>query len=158
LEISQSALGNTPLYDEDEFKIVNWDEDKPFEEQQQESLNENEKKLLEQYIANSEPPEGVSLVSQIVNRLGDMVDDHVNNMGNDNGFGDFMAAVYAGREGSNHPHRSNARRVLEFADAQHTILADVSSEVHSTREDFLKSFDDYARMFPTPTTLPDHPN
>ncbi len=145
------------VYDGDEFKIVQWDEQKPFEEQLREPLSDSEKEMLEQYIGNSEPPEGVSLAGQHITRLEEMLDDHVNSMARDNGFGDLMNAVYAGREGSNHPYRSNARRVLEFADAQHAILANVAGEIHSTREDFLKPFDEYVSVFPTPTNLPDHP-
>ena len=146
------------VYDEDEFKIVKWDGDKPLEEQQQEPLTEDDKELCEQYIENSEPPEGVSLQLQHVNRLQDTVHDHITRMSDDYGFNDFIMAIYAGREGSNHPYRSNARRVLEFADAQNTVLAEVTAEIHTTREDFLKPFEEYVNMLPLPVSLPDHPS
>ena len=159
--VDAPALGfeySMVVYDEDEFKIVNWDGDKPIEEQQQEPLSESEKEMCEQYIANSEPPEGVSLQSQHVNRLEDVVSDHIQQMATDYGFNDFVMVIYAGREGSNHPYRSNARRVLEFGDAQNTVLAEVSAEIHATREDFLKPFEEYVNILPLPTSLPDHPS
>ena len=145
------------VYDEDEFKVVEWVGDKPLEEQQQEPLTEGDKELCEQYIANSEPPEGVSLQSQLVQRLQDTVQDHILNMSDNYGFNDFVMVIYAGREGSNHPYRSNARRILEFADAQNTVLDDVAGEIHATREDFLKPFDEYVKILPLPVQLPDQP-
>tara|TARA_B100000586_G_C20091465_1_gene420292 strand:+ start:632 stop:1198 length:567 start_codon:yes stop_codon:yes gene_type:complete len=145
------------VYDQEESKVVKWNKDLPFDQQERVPLTEAEKEMCEQYIANSEPPEGVTLQRQHVNRLEEVVDTMVTEMSNNYGFSEFMAAVYAGREGSNHPHRSSARRVLEFADAQHVILSDISNEIYSTREDFLASFEEYATKLPTPPALPDHP-
>jgi len=52
------------IYDDEEFKIVKWQDDVPFEEQVKENLSDIEIDAIEQYIDNSEAPAGVSLASQ----------------------------------------------------------------------------------------------
>ena len=64
--------------------------------------------------------------------------------------------MYAGREGSNHPFRSEARRVLEFADAIWAICLQTQEEIMATREDHLKPFEEYLVVLPdaiTPTHI-----
>ena len=145
------------VYDNEESKVLKWNKELDFNGQERIPLTDAEKEMIEQYIGNSEPPEGVTLQKQHVNRLEEVVTNMVTEMSNNYGFNGLMDAVYAGREGSNHPSRSSARRVLEYADAQHVILADVSNEIYSTREDFLAPFDEYAVKLPVPPALPDHP-
>ena len=72
------------------------------------------------------------------------------------GFTDLGEVTFAGREGSNHPHRSNARRVMEYGDAVYNILDQVCAEVMATREDSLKDQEQYEQHIPRPTNLPDH--
>ena len=71
------------------------------------------------------------------------------------GFDDFFESVYAGREGSAHPYRSDARRVLEYADAVNNVLDGLFREISVTREDTLKPIEDYLMALPTPSTLKD---
>ena len=54
----------------------------------------------------------------------------------------------AGREGSNHPARGNARRVLEYIDNTHNIYFQVRDEIFSTKEELLKDFEHYRRQIP----------
>ena len=56
----------------------------------------------------------------------------------------------ASREGSNHPLRSDSRRVLEYYDAVWNVYMNVANEIQSTREDVLKPYDDYAASIPGP--------
>ena len=67
-------------------------------------------------------------------------------------FPSFAECVYAGREGSNHPFRSEARRVMEFADATWSICFSTQEEIMATREDHLKPFEEYLHILPDPVT------
>ena len=71
------------------------------------------------------------------------------------GFDNFVEVVYAGREGSAHPYRSEARRVLEYADAVWCCFVQVQDEINNTREDFLKEIEEYITVIPTPQGAPD---
>jgi hypothetical protein len=56
----------------------------------------------------------------------------------------------AGRDGSNHPLRSDARRVLEYYDVLWNIYVNVMNDVKSTREDLLPDVEEYINRFPPP--------
>jgi len=132
-----------------ETKIMQWDDSRPLHEQEQLPLSDQEKDMIETYIANSEPPEGITLQRQYVEKLEHMADDFVNVYMDQNGFRDFNKVIAAGREGSNHPDRSNARRVLEYFDAVSTVFVQVADQIYSTREDMLKEFQEYEGLLPT---------
>ena len=66
--------------------------------------------------------------------------------------------AFAGREGSNHPHRSNARRVMEYGDAVYNILDQITAEIIATREDIVKPVEEYSQHIPMPSGIPDHQN
>jgi len=66
------------------------------------------------------------------------------------GFANLIDVVAAAREGSNHPLRSDARRVLEYYDQVWNIYVNVMHEINNTREDVLKPFDEYQHAFPVP--------
>ena len=68
---------------------------------------------------------------------------------------DLLYATAAGREGSNHPRRSDARRALEYFDNIWFCFENIVSEIQQTREDTLKSFDQYASAIPDPLVTPD---
>ena len=143
------------VYDEIEVKILKWDWDKTFHEQEKIPLSDNEKEIIENYISNSEPPEGVTLAGQIINRLKTYITSEVLQMCHMLGFEDLNEVAVAGREGSNHPYRSNARRVLEYVDAVWNVFDDVSNDVFRTREDHLKPLQEYILIIPRAAVLPD---
>jgi len=143
------------VYDDIEVKILEWKEDLDFNDQDKVALTDEEKGEIERYIENSEPPLGYNLNTQYVNKLEEIVYSNIGVVANHYDFPSLFEAVYAGREGSNHPFRANARRVLEFADTSWRVYSQVSIEINQTREDTLKSFEDYAQAFPSPNNPPD---
>ena len=66
------------------------------------------------------------------------------------GFSDVIDVLAAGREGSNHPLRSDARRVLEYYDAVWNVYINVVDEIRNTREDTLREFSEYSNQIPSP--------
>ena len=102
------------IYDDIECKIETWDEEKDFDSQEKLPLSEVEKDAIEAYIANAEPPNGVSLNQQYCGRIAEITRNNVIQQLEKYGFDDMVECLMAGREGSAHPHRSNARRVLEY--------------------------------------------
>lgn len=144
------------VYDDIEIVIEKWEDDKCFDDQVKRPLTNPEKEIIENYIANSEPPAGVTLNNQYVQDLVDQVKGHISDFLDNYGFDDLTEATFAGREGSNHPYRSNARRVLEFADSQYVIYDQLVNEIFATREDHLKPIQDYLNQLPQASLLPDH--
>jgi len=158
--VDKPALGfdfDVLVYDDVyEVKILNWKDGKCFEDQELIQLNDNEMEMVEMYISNSEPPEGVTLANQFISSLREYVKEQIHNVTYSYGFDDLVEVVYAGRDSSNHPKRSNARRVLEFADAVNSVFYDLADEISRTREDHLKHIEDYLAVIPEGPTLPDH--
>lgn len=144
------------VYDDIEVCIENYDHSKSWDEQEKRSLSPAEKERIEQYIENSEPPTGVTLNNQYVRDLNETVKLNIKEFTEKYGFDDLTEVTFAGREGSNHPYRSNARRVMEYADAQYVIYDQVVNEIFATREDHLKTLDEYVDQFPIPSLIPDH--
>tara|TARA_B100001996_G_scaffold339164_1_gene292008 strand:+ start:359 stop:928 length:570 start_codon:yes stop_codon:yes gene_type:complete len=144
------------IYDDIEVKVMKWNREVGFDMQEQTELSDAEKEMVEQYIENSEPPLGTNLNNQIMSRLNDQVGDYLKETIDMHGFSDLGEVTFAGREGSNHPFRSNARRVMEYGDAIYSILDQICAEIKVTREDSLKEHDEYAMHIPQPTRLPDH--
>jgi len=144
------------IYDDIEVVIEKWEESKCFDDQVQRPITGAEKEIIENYISNSEPPIGVTLnnqyVSDLMNQLKGNLDDFMGNYG----FEDLTEVTFAGREGSNHPYRSNARRVMEFTDSQYVIYDQLVNEIFATREDHLKPIEDYINQLPIASLLPDH--
>jgi len=158
--VDKPALGfdfDVLVYDDVyEVKILNWKDGKCFEDQELIQLNDNEMEMVEMYISNSEPPEGVTLANQFISSLREYVKEQIHNVTYSYGFDDLVEVVYAGRDSSNHPKRSNARRILEFADAVNSVFYDLADEISRTREDHLKHIEDYLAVIPEGPTLPDH--
>ena len=154
--VSKPNLGfdfDVIIYDNrDEYKVVNYDDTKPFDQQNREPLTDTDRDAIESFITNSEPPQGVSLADQHCGDLQSYVDDMVNDMCGQYRFNDMTQVVYSRREGSNHPFRSDARRVMEYADATYSIFFQVVNEIQSTREDYIKDFESYSNQIPTPIT------
>jgi len=144
------------VYDDIEIVIEKWDDDKCFDDQVKRPLTNPEKEIIENYIENSEPPAGVTLNNQYVQDLVEEVKGNIANFLDNYGFDDLTEVTFAGREGSNHPYRSNARRVLEFADSQYVIYDQLVNEIFATREDHLKPIQDYLNQLPQASLLPDH--
>ena len=138
------------VYDDIEVKILEWKDDVCFDEQVKVNLNDTEIDAIETYIENSAPPENVNLNNQYSENLNHMCKDYVMQQSESYGFTDAIDVIAAGREGSNHPLRSDARRVLEYYDAVWNVYINVANEIQSTREDVLKPFDDYANLIPPP--------
>lgn len=136
------------IYEDIEVKIIKWQDEISFEEQDKEPLSDDEKDAVETYIANSEPPMGHTLQQQFVDRLCDYCNQKRDESANNYGFDNFMETVYAGREGSNHPNRSDARRVLEYTDAVYCVFEQVVQEIKMTREDHLKDYESYLTQIP----------
>ena len=68
---------------------------------------------------------------------------------------DLLYATVAGREGSNHPRRSDARRALEYFDNIWFCFENVVEEIRQTREDTLKDLSHYLGAIPDPLVTPD---
>jgi len=143
------------IYEDIEVKILKWEEGKDFDEQEKVHITDDEKDAIEMYIDNAEPPLGYSLNTQYINRLEGVVIDYTNGTAQQYGMYDLNYANIAGREGSNHPRRSDARRTLEYFDAIWTVFESVANEITQTREDTLKPFEDYLSAFPDPMVTPD---
>ena len=150
--VDKPALGfefDVVIYDEMESKVMSWEFSKSFDDQEHVELTPEEKEMIEQYIANSEAPEGVNLQSQFVNHLGDYINRQHDEIAEIYGFRNLQIVIIAGREGSNHPLRGNARRVLEYIDNTHSIFYSMIDEIFATKEDLLQPFDHYVRQIPT---------
>jgi|TARA_S200000501_G_scaffold85582_2_gene78342 hypothetical protein len=157
--VDKPALGfefDVVIYDDMEVKILKWDRNKNFDEQEVIPLDAGEKELCEQYIANSEAPEGVNLHNQFVEQLGDYCRQQQEEVRMTYGFRDMEMVLIAGREGSNHPMRGNARRVLEYVDNTHQIFAQVTDEIFATKEELLKDYDVYRRQIPQSSMATGH--
>jgi hypothetical protein len=139
------------VYDNEEFKIVKYDDTKHFDENKREPLTDTDRDAIETYISNSEPPTNVNLNNQIIDELNENIYRNIEEMAQQWRFRDFNETIYAGREGSNHPFRSDARTVMEYADSVNVILVQVMDEIVATREDHLRDFDYYINQFPQPT-------
>ena len=149
--VDKPALGfefDVVVYDDMEVKILEYNPSLRWEEQEIVELNDDEKEMCEQYIANSEPPEGINLHNQIADRLSNYIRGEHEECAMIYGFRDLQTVLIAGREGSNHPLRGNARRVLEYIDNTHNIFYNVTDEIFATKEDLLKDFDHYRRQIP----------
>ena len=114
------------------------------------NLNESEIDAIETYIDNSAPPDNVNLNNQYSQNLNNMCKVYVFQQCESYGFTDMLDVLASSREGSNHPLRSDARRVLEYYDAVWNVYVNVANEVNSTREDVLKDFEHYSSQIPTP--------
>lgn len=138
------------VYDDIEVKINKWEDDVIFDNQKKITLNDAEIDAIEQYIDNSAPPEGVNLNNQYSNKLVEIANNYCMDQVQCYGFSEVIEVVAAGREGSNHPLRSDARRVLEYYDAIWNVYLNVMQEIKGTREDLLKEFEYYANQLPRP--------
>ena len=137
------------VYDDIEVKVENWDDSKGnFDSQVHTQLTDAEVEMIEMYISNSEPPIGVTLAGQYINELAGHCKNVLNEMSSYFGFEDLTEVVFASREGSNHPYRSNARRVCEYGDAIYVVFDQLRGEIESTREDHLKPLDEYIQVIP----------
>jgi|TARA_B110000495_G_C22849444_1_gene495337 hypothetical protein len=144
------------IYDDIEVKVEKWDDSKGnFDSQVHTQLTDAEVEMIEMYISNSEPPIGVTLAGQYTNDLGNVCKNLLGEFYQSLGFDDLNEVVFAGREGSNHPYRSNARRVMEYGDAIFVVFDEVCGEIHATREDHLKEFGVYESYIPNNMTPPD---
>lgn len=138
------------VYDDIEVKIEKWEEDKCFNDQVKINLNSDEIDAIEEYINQSEPPAGVSLNNQYATKLSDMAQNYIDDQVQAYGFRDLLEVTIAGREGSNHPLRSDARRVMEYSDVIWNVYVNVCNEIGETREDTLQDFEYYSNNFPSP--------
>lgn len=141
------------IYDDIECKIEKWEDNLPLDQQERLPLSETEKDAVESYIENAEPPMGVSLNQQYVNRISDVVRNNTNQQCERYGFDDMIEVLIAAREGSAHPHRSNARRALEYADAIASVAEGIYKEIAITREDTLLPLEDYLMQLPPPSAV-----
>jgi hypothetical protein len=146
------------IYADLEVKIVEYQDGVPFDKQKLVNLTDEEKDAIELYIENSEPPIGVSLNQQHIEHINEVCHDFVEKELQMHGFNNFPEIVYAGREGSSHPLRSDARRVMEYADAVWCCYMQIQDEISNTREDFLKDVEEYLSVIPTPLLAPDSKN
>ena len=138
------------VYDDIEVKILKWEVDKPFDNQSKITLNDEEIDAIETYIDNSAPPDGVNLNNQYSENLVMLCNQYCQEQVSTYGFTEPTEVLAAAREGSNHPLRSDARRVLEYYDAVWNVYVNVMNEVKSTREDLLKEYEFYSSQLPRP--------
>ena len=142
------------IYDDIECKVEKWNDEADLDQQERLPLSETEKDAIESYIENAEPPHGVSLNQQYVGRIADVVRNNQMAQCERYGFDDLVEVLVAAREGSSHPHRSNARRALEYFDAVADVAESLYREIATTREDTLKSLEDYLLILPPPSSGP----
>lgn len=138
------------IYDDIEVKILEWKDNIPFEEQEKITLTDVELDAIETYIDNSVPPSDVTLQNQYSQQINQIGQDYIQQQINSYGFGDLVEVMAAARDGSNHPLRSDARRVLEYYDVMWNIYVNIMNEVKSTREDLLPRIEEYTTRFPRP--------
>ena len=138
------------VYDDIEVKILKWADGEIFDNQEKITLNDSEVDAIETYIENSAPPENVNLNNQYSQALVKVCNDYMLQQINSYVFSEVIEVVAAGREGSNHPLRSDARRVLEYYDAVWNVYVNVMNEIKTTREDLLLDFDHYMKQLPAP--------
>lgn len=138
------------IYDDIEVKILKWDDSKDIDGQEKIELNSEECDAIETYIANSEPPSDVNLNTQYINNLNVVCNQYIQNQHEDVGFATFQEVIYAGRSGSNHPFRSDARGIMEYADVVWTTYLSVVEEIKITKEDVLKPYEEYMAAIPGP--------
>jgi len=143
------------VYSDIEVKVLKWDDSLGFDSQDHVKLNDEEKDAIELYIENSEPPIGYSLNNQFLRSINDLCHENVKSQCDVYGFDNEVDVLIAGREGSAHPRRSHARRVLEYIDAVWCCYQQVEEEILNTREDFLKDFEEYISVIPQPLQAPD---
>lgn len=146
------------VYDDVEFKVVDWKSGVELNEQETVKLTDDEKDAIELYLENVTPPAGVNLNQQVVNELTSWSNRLVKESLDKYGFDDLSECMYAGRPGSNHPHRNNSRLCMEFLDAVFCQLDLMVDEIVQTREDFLKSTDFYISRFPVSVNTEDQFN
>lgn len=137
------------IYADEEFKVVNYDPDRPMEEQIL-PLEDVEKDSIEEYILTVIPPTEYSLNKQYVEELTDMIKEYEKSSLEYYGFNDVNDCLIAGREGSNHPLRVSARQHFEFCDVLHTQFEICKDQISTTHEDNLRDMDFYRATFPSP--------
>ena len=142
------------LYDDIECKVEKWQDGVDLENQDRLPLSETDKDAVEAYIENAEPPYGVSLNQQFVGRINEVVRNNQMQQCQRYGFDDMIEVLIASREQSSHPHRSDARRALEYVDAVANVAENLYREIAQTREDTLKSLEDYLLQLPPPSEGP----
>ena len=139
------------VYDGDEhWRIEKFDDSKLFEEHEQIALTDEQMSAVEVYIDASEPPLGVNLNDQLIDRLYDFQDNRLNEIASDYGFRDINECSWVGRHGSNHPKRTDARLVMECGDAFAAVTDTLIKEIEVTSEEMLKTFEEYTPYYPTP--------
>ena len=136
------------VYEQEEFKIVNFDPETPIDEQKVE-LNESEKDEIETFILNSVPPVGYDLNTQYVDRLFEECERKQNESFRGLGFNEPYYVFMAGRDGSNHPKRLEARECLEFYDVLWNQFEMTKELISQTREDHLQDYGYYQHSLPT---------
>ena len=142
------------IYDDIECKVEKWNDEVELEQQDRLPLSETEKDAIEAYINNAEPPHGVSLNQQYVARINEVVQNNQHQQAEKYGFDNMVEVLLAAREGSAHPHRSDARRALEYFDAIANVAEGLYKEISITREDTLKPIEDYLLTLPPPSSGP----
>ena len=138
------------IYDDIEVKIREWKDRVEFEEQEKVSLTDVEIDAIETYIDNSVPTSDVTLQNQYSQQINNVGRNYIEQQINSYGFETLTDVMAAGRDGSNHPLRSDARRVLEYYDVLWNIYVNVMNEVQSTREDLLPDVETFINRFPRP--------
>lgn len=130
------------VYDRDEFKILELGRD--LDSSEKVPLEDSDRDSIEKFIDDAEAPDGVNLNNQYVDELYQMAKEQIQQLCFELRIENIYEATYIGREDSNHPARSDARRVLEYADSSYSVLEQITDEIFRTREDHLRDFDDYA--------------
>lgn len=134
------------VYDDQKIKIIlEKDKEGNVTGENITDLTNDEIDAIENYVMGAEPPEGTTLNNQYANDLFDATNNHINEMCHRMRFPNIHEVMVAGREGSNHPFRSNARRVLEFYDQAWQIFEQLKNQIMSAPEDQLHEFEYYIR-------------
>jgi hypothetical protein len=137
------------VYDGDEhWRIEKFDDSQDFETHERIDLTDEEMESIEVYIDASEPPQGVCLNDQLIDELYEFQDEKNTDAARQYGFDSLLECSYIGRHGSNHPKRTNARLVMECADATAHVTEQLVQEIEVTSEDALKTMNEYRGFYP----------
>ena len=134
------------VYDDQKIKIIlEKDKDGNVTGEKITDLTNDEIDAIENYVMSAEAPDGVSLNNQFANELYDFTGQNIHEMCNRMRFPSIQECMVAGREGSNHPFRSDARRCLEFYDQAWQIFEQLKNQIMTAPEDQLQDFQYYMR-------------
>tara|TARA_B100001248_G_scaffold15187_1_gene10136 strand:+ start:1525 stop:2163 length:639 start_codon:yes stop_codon:yes gene_type:complete len=119
---------------------------------EQHELSEENIQEIEEYIKLCDPPSTINMQKQIIEDLGNEVEDRLSHLQNgieEIGFRNTAQLVIASREMSNDPRRQIGRRILDWMDFINGVYYRLQEELNQTLEIDLKDYDFYVNQLPS---------